>query len=75
MLKFVVAASLFFSLGAPIPADAASKKKLRHPAPAISGVTTPYYARTRGPAWASPRECYTDEGYGRYHSCSAGSDY
>jgi hypothetical protein len=75
MLRFVVAASLAFSLGALTTADAASKKKVRRPAPAVSGVTTPYYARTRGPSWASPSECYTDEGYGRYHSCSAGSDY
>ena len=26
-------------------------------------------ARTPGPPWAMPNECYTDEGYGRYSSC------
>jgi hypothetical protein len=24
------------------------------------------------PAWASPYECYYDEGYGRYRACNAG---
>ena len=32
----------------------------------------PYYARTPGPPWAQPWECYTDEGYGRYRPCNAG---
>jgi hypothetical protein len=27
---------------------------------------------TARPVWAAPWECYTDEGYGRYRSCSAG---
>ena len=27
-------------------------------------------ARTPGPPWAMPNECWTDEGYGRYSSCS-----
>jgi hypothetical protein len=26
-------------------------------------------ARTPGPPWAMPNECYTDEGYGRYSPC------
>ena len=26
------------------------------------------------PAWASPYECYYDDGYGRYRPCSAGGD-
>lgn len=25
-----------------------------------------------GPAWRSPYECYSDEGYGRYTPCSGG---
>jgi hypothetical protein len=24
------------------------------------------------PAWAQPGECFTDDGYGRFRSCSAG---
>jgi len=24
------------------------------------------------PAWAAPGECFTDDGYGRFRSCSAG---
>ena len=28
-------------------------------------------ARTPGPTWAVPNECYTDEGYGRYLPCGA----
>lgn len=26
-------------------------------------------ARTPGPPWAMPNECWTDEGYGRYSPC------
>jgi len=55
---------------------AARKKKVRHvaPAPAITTPVYPYSARTPGPPWAGPGECYTDEGYGRYWPCGAGRD-
>jgi len=70
-----VIAALSLGIGG---ADAASKKKkVRHaaPAPVMSAPVAPYYARTPGPPWANPNECYTDEGYGRYTPCGAGKDY
>jgi hypothetical protein len=32
------------------------------------------YGWPQRPAWASPYECYYDEGYGRYRPCNAGGD-
>jgi len=75
MLKIIVAAAVAVSFASLDVADAASKKKkVRHvaPAPAIAAPAYPYYARTPGPVWAMPNECYTDEGYGRYWPCGAG---
>ena len=28
--------------------------------------------RPVGPPWASPNQCFTDEGYGRFSSCDTG---
>ena len=67
----IVIAALSVGMGA---ADAApKKKKARHvaPAPAISA---PANLRTPGPPGASPYDCYTDEGYGRYLRCGGGMD-
>ena len=77
MTRILIAVIAALSLGIG-GADAASKKKkVRHvtPAPAMSAPVSPYYARTPGPPWANPNECYTDEGYGRYTPCGAGKDY
>jgi hypothetical protein len=77
MTRILIAVIAALSLGI-CGADAASKKKkVRHvaPAPAMSAPVPPYYARTPGPPWANPNECYTDEGYGRYTPCGAGKDY
>ena len=41
-------------------------------APSPAGVSV--YGWPQRPAWASPYECYYDEGYGRYRPCSAGGD-
>jgi hypothetical protein len=73
-ILITVIAALSLGIGG---ADAASKKKkVRHaaPAPAMSAPMAPYYARTPGPPWASPNDCYTDEGYGRYLRCGGGMD-
>jgi len=67
-----LAALSLMSLGA---VDAAAKKKQTHhaaTAPVMSAPVYQYRATTSGPPWASPNECYTDEGYGRYWPCWAG---
>ena len=77
MLRILIAAAAVLSLASADPADAASKrkhKKVRHMAPIAAVPAVPYGARTPGPVWAQPWECYTDEGYGRYTPCGAGKD-
>ncbi len=79
--KTSIAAAAALSFLAVGTADAASKHK-RHKVyrgPAYAYVpAAPYgyapgpYARTPGPPWAQPWECFTDEGYGRYRACSSG---
>jgi len=78
MFRILIAALAGLSLVGIGTADAAAKqKKVRHlaPAPVISAPAYPYFARTPGPPWAAPGECYTDEGYGRYWPCGAGRDH
>jgi hypothetical protein len=78
MVRILIATITVTSLACVGGADAASKKKkVRHtiPAPTMSAPVSPYYARTPGPPWANPNECYTDEGYGRYTPCGAGKDH
>jgi hypothetical protein len=70
----LIAAAVALSFVAIGAADAASKPK-REKVLRADGVVaylpaTP--AATPRPPWAAPWECYTDEGYGRYRSCSAG---
>jgi hypothetical protein len=72
MFKVGIAAMALLSVVGLAPADAATKKKVRHPAPATVAPLYAYPAPTRGPVWAAPGECYTDEGYGRYWPCGAG---
>ena len=76
MLRIVLAvivASAFASLDT---ADAASKRKRQkvRAAPVVTMPAKPAIARTPGPSWAGPNDCYTDEGYGRYLQCGAGMD-
>jgi hypothetical protein len=73
----LLAAAMAFSLAATCGAAAASKRKhkrMPHVAPLAAAPLAPYGARTPGPVWAMPNECYTDEGYGRYTPCGAGKD-
>jgi len=73
MYRILIATLAAVSLAGIGTADAAAKKKkVRYVAPAITAPAYPYYARTPGPIWAMPNECYTDEGYGRYWPCGAG---
>ena len=78
MLRVFVAGLTVLSLACISTADAATKKKRAHhypPAPTVVAAPgVPYFARTPGPVWASPYECFTDEGYGRYWPCGAGKD-
>ena len=73
MFRLLIAALAAFLLAGIGTADAATKKKKTRyvaPAPVITAPAYPYYARTPGPPWAGPGECFFDEGYGRYSSCS-----
>jgi hypothetical protein len=68
----ILAALSFVAISA---TDAAAKHK-RHKVHRGGGYAyvpaSPYAARTPGPPWAQPWECFTDEGYGRYRPCNAG---
>jgi hypothetical protein len=75
MFRILIAALAAVSLAGIGTADAAAKKKkVRQAAPtaAIALPVQPHSARTPGPVWANPNECFTDEGYGRYWPCGAG---
>jgi hypothetical protein len=77
MFRILIATLAAVSLAGIGTADAAAKKKSTRyvaPARAITAPVYPSYARTPGPVWASPNECFTDEGYGRYWPCGAGRD-
>jgi len=78
MLRIFIAGLAVLSLACVSTADAAAKKKRTRyvaPTPAITAPLYPSYAGTRGPIWANPNECFTDEGYGRYWPCGAGRDH
>jgi hypothetical protein len=45
----------------------------RQPKPVAPGMAPGQIYPSR-PAWASPYECYLDEGYGRYRPCNGGGD-
>jgi len=77
MFRIFIAGLALLSLAWVGTADAATKKKKTHhaaPAPEMAAPVYRYHGRTSGPPWASPNECYTDEGYGRYWPCGAGKD-
>jgi hypothetical protein len=77
MLRILIAGAAVLSLAGVSSADAAAKKKKTHHAAPSHAVVAPQYPSsvgTRGPLWASPYECFTDEGYGRYWPCGAGRD-
>lgn len=77
MLKIIVSVAVAVSFASLDVATAATKKKphkARPPAPIGYMPAAPAAARTPGPAWAGPNDCYTDEGYGRYLRCGGGMD-
>lgn len=76
-MRLILAIVVALALGIPGAAQAASKSKkkkiVRAGAPAVTMPTN--LARSPRPSWASPNDCYTDEGYGRYTICGGGQDY
>lgn len=65
----ILAAALAIGLCGMARADAAHHKKAKAaPQPAEVQVSRPM-AR---PPWAAPQQCFTDDGYGRFLSCSTG---
>lgn len=70
---FVVTAVLALGLSA---AQAAPRQQNQQGYQGTGGVRTAPARLQLGfptrPAWAAPGECFTDDGYGRFRSCSAG---
>ena len=62
----------FVAVGATEAAAKHKRYKVRHGGAYAYVPVSPYWARTSGPPWAGPGECYTDEGYGRYAACGMG---
>jgi len=75
MLRVMLIVLAALSIASLDTADAASKRKKQKvtPAPVVTMPAKPI-ARAPGPPWAAAGECYMDEGYGRYSSCSTRYD-
>ena len=73
MTRILIATIAALSVGMGAADAATKKKKARHIAP-LRTIQAPVNMRTPGPPWASPNDCYTDEGYGRYLRCGGGMD-
>jgi hypothetical protein len=69
----ILLVAITISLIGSVTADAASSKKRRYVYDQQYGPygarKTPVDVRRRGPPWAMPNECFTDEGYGRWAPC------
>ncbi|TMJ02907.1 MAG: hypothetical protein E6G97_11200 [Alphaproteobacteria bacterium] len=70
--RVLIAAVAALSFAATGAADAKNRHKRYRAYYGVYVHVSPYAARTPGPPWAAPWECYTDEGYGRYRPCNAG---
>lgn len=64
---FVVAIAATSLVATVATADAASRHKRHHQDRALWG--SHVSMRPVGPPWASPNQCFTDEGYGRFSPC------
>ena len=73
MLRIMLTVLAVLSLASQDAADAASKRKRQKVRVMLPVLTTPV-ARTPGPSWAGPNECWTDDGYGRYLPCGVGKE-
>ena len=77
MLKVMLAVLTILSIASLDAAGAAGKRKkhkVKAIPPTLNAPAYPTTARTPGPPWAGPGECYTDDGYGRYWPCGAGKE-
>jgi hypothetical protein len=77
MLRVTLTILAVLSIASLDAAEAASKRKkhkVKAVPPTLSAPAYPTTARTPGPPWAGPGECYTDDGYGRYVLCGAGKE-
>jgi hypothetical protein len=77
-IRILITAVTALSFVAVSAADAATKRKrqkVRAYPPVITAPAKPAIARTPGPSWAGPNDCFTDEGYGRYWPCGGGKDF
>ncbi len=74
MLRIIVAAVVALSFVGLDAADAATKRKKQKVRPAPVTMPAKPLAHMPGPPWATPGQCFTDEGYGRYLMCGAGMD-
>ncbi len=70
MTRFLALASVAVSLAASVTAADAGTRHRQHARMGYSHVLTP---APQGPIWSGPNQCWTDEGYGRYASCSGRS--
>ena len=66
----ILAAAFTVSLPGMPPADAAQHKKAKAAPPAAE--VQPANRAMARPPWAAPQQCFTDDGYGRFVSCSVG---
>ena len=72
-MRTILIAMLATIVLATVPSDAASRHKHKrfHAAAPVVVQTLPAPVLNR-PVWASPYDCYTDEGYGRFWPCGVG---
>ena len=71
MTRIILGAFVIALVGTAV--EAAPRQQGRNPNSAFSSAPVGLQGGfpTR-PAWAAPGECFTDDGYGRFRSCSAG---
>ena len=76
--KMLIGAAAALLLTGVSTADAGARKHKHHKrvyAPVAAYVpASPYAYPGPRPVWAAPQQCFTDEGYGRYWPCGAGSN-
>jgi hypothetical protein len=70
-LIVAVAALTFVAVSAADAAGEPKPRKIVRAEGVVAYLPAPAVATAR-PRYAAPWECFTDEGYGRYRSCSAG---
>jgi hypothetical protein len=71
MRRFVVLAAAIAIMGIS-PADAAAQDKHKVRVPTTQSAPPAQPAVANRPAWASPQQCLTDNGYGRFLPCDIG---